>query len=262
MYTGYMQLDGKSELYSNERTYSTSLCARHRQLEGIILSLSLNCDCAHKLSWRNVCCVWHVCPYTGYRQLDGTSELYFTLLCVHPALISCHSLHTTRRTILCEHRWPCGLIKIRQSLTEPNITRVSVLLYGIDPTCQPEMTKKTEIFHHPIDPRGLENLVVTRIISYQNTLTHNMLHFTWITKALYASLDWSVNVVIRWNGRHTNALQTERGAMQCCILSPHLFFNLYSESAIREAEIEELGIKTSGNLCRDPTEGWMANRKI
>ena len=104
-----------SELYSNERTYSTSLCARHRQLKGmshlsqlwlctqtlmakrvlcmaciqatcnwteranfiltselILLryvhatdswrewAISLNCDCAHKLSLRNVCCVWHV----------------------------------------------------------------------------------------------------------------------------------------------------------------------------------------------------------
>ena len=28
--------------------------------------------------------------YTGYRQLDVTSELCSTLLCVHAVLISCH----------------------------------------------------------------------------------------------------------------------------------------------------------------------------
>ena len=34
---------------------------------------------------------------------------------------------------------------------------------------------------------------------------------------------------------------------QGCILSPHLF-NLYSESVIREVEIEELGIDIGGKL--------------
>ena len=32
-----------------------------------------------------------------------------------------------------------------------------------------------------------------------------------------------------------------------CILSPHLF-NLYTDSVIREAEIEEMGIKIGGKL--------------
>ena len=32
-----------------------------------------------------------------------------------------------------------------------------------------------------------------------------------------------------------------------CILSPHLF-DVYTESVIREAEVEELGIKTDGKL--------------
>ena len=54
-------------------------------------------------------------------------------------------------------------------------------------------------------------------------------------------------VVIRWNGRHSSELKTERGMIQCCILSPPFFNNyLYTESVKRDTEIEELGIKTGG----------------
>ena len=42
-------------------------------------------------------------------------------------------------------------------------------------------------------------------------------------------------------------IKIERGVRQCCIISPHLF-NLDTESGIREAEIEEMGIKVGGKL--------------
>ena len=68
-----MQLDGTSELYSNERTYSTSLCARHRQLEGMS-HLSLSHVFVRTNSHGETCVVDDM--YTGFMQLDGTSELY------------------------------------------------------------------------------------------------------------------------------------------------------------------------------------------
>ena len=34
---------------------------------------------------------------------------------------------------------------------------------------------------------------------------------------------------------------------QSCILSPHIF-NAYTESVMRKAEVEQLGIKTGGKL--------------
>ena len=56
-------------------------------------------------------------------------------------------------------------------------------------TCQPEMTKKTEIFVlrcfiTPTVPRGFDILVMSHILSYENTLTHNMLRFTAISGGL------------------------------------------------------------------------------
>ena len=53
--------------------------------------------------------------------------------------------------------------------------------------------------------------------------------------------------VIGGNGRCSSAFKIEIGVRQGCILSPH-FFNLYTESVIREAEIEEMGIKIGGKL--------------
>ena len=49
------------------------------------------------------------------------------------------------------------------------------------------------------------------------------------------------------SGRHNSAFKIERGVRQGCIISPHLF-NLYTESVIREAEIEEIGIKIGWKL--------------
>ena len=53
--------------------------------------------------------------------------------------------------------------------------------------------------------------------------------------------------VIRWNGSHTNAFNIDKGVRQGCILAPHLF-SLYTESVMREAEIEELGVRIGGKL--------------
>ena len=47
---------------------------------------------------------------------------------------------------------------------------------------------------------------------------------------------------MRWNGRHSSAFTIERGVRQRCILSPHIV-NLYTESVIRQSEIEEIAIK-------------------
>ena len=65
--------------------------------------------------------------------------------------------------------------------------------------------------------------------------------------ALLEALYNDQSAVIRWNGRHSSAFKIERGVRQGCILSPHLF-NLYTESVIREAEIEEMEIKIGGKL--------------
>ena len=63
-------------------------------------------------------------------------------------------------------------------------------------------------------------------------------HLVALLEALYNDQ----SAVIRWNGRHSSAFKIERGVRQRCILSPHLF-NVYTESVIREAELEEMGIR-------------------
>ena len=50
-----------------------------------------------------------------------------------------------------------------------------------------------------------------------------------------------------WNGRHSSACKRDRPVRQGFILSPYLFI-LYTESVIREAEIDEMGIKIGGKL--------------
>ena len=68
-------------------------------------------------------------------------------------------------------------------------------------------------------------------------------HLVALLEALYNDQ----SAVIRWNGRHSSALKIERGVGQGCIISPHLF-NLYTASMIREAGIDEMGIKIGGKL--------------
>ena len=68
-------------------------------------------------------------------------------------------------------------------------------------------------------------------------------HLVALLEALYNEQ----SAVIRWNGRHSSAFKIERGVRQGCIISPHLF-NLYTESVIREAGIEEMGIQIGGKL--------------
>ena len=55
------------------------------------------------------------------------------------------------------------------------------------------------------------------------------------------------SVLIRWKGRHSNYLNIERGVRQGCILIQHLF-NVYTDSVVREAHVDELRIKTGGKL--------------
>ena len=69
-------------------------------------------------------------------------------------------------------------------------------------------------------------------------------HLVVLLEALYNDQ----SAVIRWNGRHGSAFKIEIGGRQGCIISPHLF-NLYTESVIRQAEIEEMGIKIGGKLA-------------
>ena len=65
--------------------------------------------------------------------------------------------------------------------------------------------------------------------------------------ALVVALYNDQSAVIRWNGRYSSAFKIERGVRQGCIISPHLF-NVYTESVIKEAEIEEMGIKIDGKF--------------
>ena len=68
-------------------------------------------------------------------------------------------------------------------------------------------------------------------------------HLVSLLEALYINQ----LAVIRWNGSHTNAFNIDKGVRQGCILSPHLF-SLYTESVMREAEIEELCVRIGGKL--------------
>ena len=61
-------------------------------------------------------------------------------------------------------------------------------------------------------------------------------HLVALLEALYNDQ----SAVIRWNGRHSSAFTIERGVRQGCILSPHLFNNVYTESVIRQAENLEM----------------------
>ena len=98
MYTGHRQLDGTSELYLTSELSSTLLCARTPRAVGRNEPyLSLAPVVVHIDSHGEKCVVYDM--YTGYRQLDGTSELCSTLLCVHAVLISCHIYNQAHHTM-------------------------------------------------------------------------------------------------------------------------------------------------------------------
>ena len=62
---------------------------------------------------------------------------------------------------------------------------------------------------------------------------------------LLQSLYIDQTAVIRWNGSTTETFPIGKGVRQGCILSPHLF-SLYTESVMREAEIQDLGYSIGG----------------
>ena len=66
-------------------------------------------------------------------------------------------------------------------------------------------------------------------------------HLTCLLRKLYAGQETTVRT------RHgtTDWFQIEKGLCQCCILSPCLF-NLYAEYIMRNARLEEAGIKIAG----------------
>ena len=66
-------------------------------------------------------------------------------------------------------------------------------------------------------------------------------HLTCLLRNLYAGQEATVRT------RHgtTDWFQIEKGLCQCCILSPCLF-NLYAEYIMRNARLEEAGIKIAG----------------
>ena len=63
--------------------------------------------------------------------------------------------------------------------------------------------------------------------------------------SLIANLYEDQKATIRWNGEHCEYFGIEKGVRQGCILSPHLF-SMYTEQLMREADLEEEGVKISG----------------
>lgn len=68
--------------------------------------------------------------------------------------------------------------------------------------------------------------------------------------ALIASLYTDQKATIRWNGEHSDCFGIEKGVRQGCILSPHLF-SIYTEQLMREADIEDMGIRIGGRNITD-----------
>ena len=68
--------------------------------------------------------------------------------------------------------------------------------------------------------------------------------------ALIASLYTDQKATIRWNGEHSDCFGIEKGVRQGCILSPHLF-SIYTEQLMREADIEDMGIRIGGRNLTD-----------
>ena len=68
--------------------------------------------------------------------------------------------------------------------------------------------------------------------------------------ALIAGLYHNQKATIRWNGEHCEYFNISKGVRQGCILSPHLF-SLYTEQIMRNADIDEMGIRIGGRILTD-----------
>ena len=64
---------------------------------------------------------------------------------------------------------------------------------------------------------------------------------------LIAGLYCDQEALIRWNREHTEPFKICKGVRQGCILSPHLF-STYTEKIMRDANVEDFGIKVGGRL--------------
>ena len=67
---------------------------------------------------------------------------------------------------------------------------------------------------------------------------------------IIAALYDNQKATIRWNGEHCDFFQIGKGVRQGCILSPHLF-NIYTEQVMREADIEDMGLRIGGRNITD-----------
>ena len=90
-----------------------------------------------------------------------------------------------------------------------------------------------------------------------DNVNHNQLFDTMIKMgfpthlvSLIAALYDNQKATIRWNGEHCDFFKIGKGVRQGCILSPHLF-NVYTEQVMREAEIEDMGIRIGGRNITD-----------
>ena len=63
--------------------------------------------------------------------------------------------------------------------------------------------------------------------------------------ALLSSLYKNQKGTIRWDNQNCEFFDITKGVRQGCILSPHLF-NIYTEQIMREADIDDMGLKIGG----------------
>ena len=68
--------------------------------------------------------------------------------------------------------------------------------------------------------------------------------------ALIAGLYYNQKATIRWNEEHCENFNISKGVRQGCILSPHLF-SLYTEQIMRNADIDDMGIRIGGRILTD-----------
>ena len=90
-----------------------------------------------------------------------------------------------------------------------------------------------------------------------DSVNHNQLFTTMIKMgfpthlvSLIAALYDDQKATIRWNGEHSQFFKIRKGVRQGCILSPHLF-NTYTEQVMRDADIDDMGIRIGGRNITD-----------